>query len=299
MVLVSCVLACGGSPSAPALPSGPPAVMIAQATGPDDTIVASVAGRPVYASCVSAQAKRNRIARDAALRESGDLELLAQEAEARGLTMEHEVAYQTRRELVSRLVETDFERKYQTPDDLKPQVDAELERNKHRMQRPELRRSTYVRVVVPEKSADGVDAAAHALADKIYAALANETGLFSNHVRETAERLAKGTTLTLDIQDYKAVVRNYTDATYDAALYGISDVGRISPVTRTPWGYDIVLLTEIIEPKTFTREEVVPLIFADARRLEFDRWATAIRASLNVTVLRDDSLLDPRREDKP
>jgi hypothetical protein len=296
LVLTFLALGCGGSATQPALPSGPPAVMVAQATGPDDAIVAEVGGRPVYASCVTIQAKRGRLAREAALRECIDFELLAQTAEARGYAITHEVAYETRRELVSRLVETDFERRIRTPEDLPAQVAAGLERVKGQMDRPELRRSMYVRVQVPPKAPAADVEAARVVADRIHAALADETGLFSSHVRETAQRIAQGTTAVLDIQDYKPVVRGYTDPAYDAPLFAIPDAGRVSPVVRTPWGWDIILLTELIEPHHFTRDEVVPLIFADARRAEFVAWADAIRTSLGVTVLRDDTLLDPRRK---
>jgi hypothetical protein len=268
--------------------------MTAQPSGPDDAIVATVGGRPVYAACVAAQAGRNHLTREAALRECVDFELLAQAADARGLAADHEVVLETRRELVSRLVETDFERRVRTPADLAPQVEAELARNQNRMERPELRRSFYIRVLVPDKASADVDAAAHALADRIHAALANEVGLFAVNAREIAERVARGSGASLDMQEFKPAVQGYTVPAYDAALFSIPEVGRVSEVARTPWGYDILLLTEIIEHKIFTRDEVVPLIFADARRVEFVRWANAIREQLAVTVLRDDSLLDPK-----
>jgi hypothetical protein len=54
------------------------------AAAADDVVVALAAGRPVYGSCVAAQAERGHLSRDAALRECIDFELMAQEAERRG-----------------------------------------------------------------------------------------------------------------------------------------------------------------------------------------------------------------------
>jgi len=53
--------------------------------GPGDAVVATVGGRPVWASCVAAQAARGTRTRRAALGECVDFELLAQAAEARGV----------------------------------------------------------------------------------------------------------------------------------------------------------------------------------------------------------------------
>ena len=62
MSQLSCfaVLACGGSGPElpPPRPIGPPAAVVGSSAGPDDVVVAQVAGRPVWGSCVATQARR-------------------------------------------------------------------------------------------------------------------------------------------------------------------------------------------------------------------------------------------------
>jgi predicted nucleic acid-binding protein len=285
------VLACGGSGPelAPPRPTGPPAAVVASAAGPDDVVVAQVAGRPVWGSCVAAQARRGAT-RDRALHECIDFELLAQAAEARGFATHPEVIDETRRVLVSRLVETDFERRHRTPADMTEQIDQEIQANLAALSRPEVRASAYLRVLVPAKAPADIDQRARSLADKIHAALANETGLFVNHLEDTANRIAAGSGLTIEVQSYKFAMRGQTVPPYDAALFAIPEVGRVSPVTRTEWGWDVILLTDRLEAKQRTREEVLPLVFADLRLREFERWVQGFMKTSRIA--RNDQLLE-------
>ena len=101
--LALCAAACGSS-SPPAQPAGPPAQLVAAPAGASDGVVAHVNGRPVYGSCVSAQAAAHKLDAKGALRECIDFELLAQAAEAKGLALDHDVAYATKTSLVSRVL---------------------------------------------------------------------------------------------------------------------------------------------------------------------------------------------------
>src|SRR5262245_17970595 len=111
------VAACSGAPDPASTPRAAQAVsLVAPARGSDDVVVAQVNGRPVWGSCVAAQLQRMPAAtRDGALRECVDFELLAQAAETRGLAAQAEVTDETRRALVSRLVETGFEDRHRSP----------------------------------------------------------------------------------------------------------------------------------------------------------------------------------------
>ena len=289
---ITCLLACGGA-SGPDLPppraSGPPAAVVASSAGPDDVVVAQVAGRPVWGSCVAAQARRGA-ARETALRECIDFELLAQAAEARGFATHPEVIDETRRVLVSRLVETDFERRYRTPADMREQIDQEIQANLDALSRPEVRASAYMRVIVPDKAPADVDQRARALADKIHAALAEETGLFASHLEDIANRIAAGSGLAIEVRRYKFAMRGQTVPAYDAALFAIPEVGRVSPVTRTEWGWDAILLTDRLEAMQRTREDVLPLVFADLRLREFERWVQGFMKTSRIA--RNDKLLE-------
>jgi hypothetical protein len=301
--IITLVVACGApsAPSAPSAPTGLPAAMIAGPAGADDPIVATVGGRPVYGSCVAAQVARDpRLDRRAALGECVDFELLAQAAEARGAGAATEVAEVTHRALVSRLVELDFERRVSKPEDLPAQIEAGLARNRANMARPELRLSQYVRIKVDRNAPSDRDAAARALADRIHAALADETGLLAKNVEETARRLGTGAGFELEtnrirVADPAAIVPAYQgdDLAVAQALFAIPEVGRVSPVFRTAAGWDFVLLEELVPAKVFTREEVVARLFDAARRDEFVAWCERVRAELHIEVIKHPELLGP------
>jgi hypothetical protein len=265
---------------------------VARAASTDDTVVAQVDGRPVWGSCVADQLQRGIATdRNRALAQCIDFELLAQAAEARGLASDRDVLEETRRALVSRLVAVGFEARYQRPDDLKDIVDRVVERNRPQMDKPELRQSAFVRVEVATTATPDEDARAKALAEQIHAALANETGLFPSHLTDTANRLATGTGLHITNNEFRAATREGVVKEYGDALFAISEVGRISPPTRTKWGWDIVLLLRVYPPRVYTRDEVAADVFPELRRQFFMRWVDDIMASLGVKIVVDQQQL--------
>src|SRR5439155_20343050 len=105
LVLVSFglgLVACGSSKAPPPpTPTGPPAAWL-PTTAPDDVQVATVNGKPVWGSCVTAQAAHATSKQDA-LKQCIDFELLAQEANAHGIATDPDVALATRTALVSQV----------------------------------------------------------------------------------------------------------------------------------------------------------------------------------------------------
>ena len=91
--------ACGSSKAPPPAPSGPPAPTIAPAAR-GDVQVATVDGRPVWGSCVTAQVARGAT-REEGLRQCVDFELLAEAAEHRDFATDPEVVHATRAALPS------------------------------------------------------------------------------------------------------------------------------------------------------------------------------------------------------
>ena len=291
--IVLTLVACGGSSESPApkatAPSGP---IASPAAAPDDVVVATVDGLPIWGSCVTAQAKRNRLDRKAALGECITFELLAREAARRGLAADPEVTEATKRAMVSELVAQEFEDKNATPADLHQVIDSVIERNKDKLDRPELRASAYVRVEAPEKTTSSEqDAKARALAEAIYAELANETGLFPSHLAETGKRLVKGTGLTVTDAEFHLSTRDGVVPAYRDALFGIPEVGRVARPARTEWGWDIILWTGGLPALKQSREDVAAQIFPDARRAMFQRWSAQLvralgsKVQVNVDVL--------------
>jgi hypothetical protein len=289
--IVLAVVACGGSSESPApKPAAPSGPVASPAAAPDDVVVATVDGLPIWGSCVTAQAARNRLDRKAALDECIAFELLAREAARRGFAADPEVAEATKQAMVSELVAHEFEAKHATPADMREAIDTVIDRNKEQLDRPELRASTFVRVEAPEKTTSPEqDAKARALAEKIYAELANETGLYPSHLLETAKRLVKGTGLTVTDAEFRAATPEALVPAYRDALFGIPAVGRIAKPARTEWGWDIILWTGGFPALKQSREDVAAQIFPEARRAMFHRWSSQLVRALGskVTVNAD------------
>jgi hypothetical protein len=259
-----------------------------------DLPVATVNGRTVWSSCVTAQAEAITAEagaapapeplRRAALDQCIAFELLAQAAEARGLAAAPEVATAVRTAAVNRLVATDFEQRYRTPDDLKGPVDSVMKRNEWRMHIGQLRASTFARFLVPKEAPPEVDARAHALADKLAAELAGQTGLYGVHLSEAAARIAAGSDIKLDTSDVRPSPPDTLVAPYANALYAIPAIGQSSPAVRTQWGWDVVVWTGGIEAKERTRDEVVAEIFPELRRRQFQIWVTQLGKQLGLHI---------------
>jgi hypothetical protein len=287
-LVLGCALAASGACGAGAPPpprAEAPPELAAPPAGPGDDAVATVDGRPVRASCVAAQMRRAGLGREAALAECIDFELLARAAEARGLARAPEVGEAIRAAMVSRLVEIDFEARYRTPADLGPALERQVDRFADQLDQPELRASAFTRVEVPAGAPPEAEAAARALAERIAAALAGEAGLFPVNLREIAERIAaddlrqrpRGAGLRVVHGDLRGASREGVVPPYGDALFAIPEVGRTSAPARTPWGWDIVLLTQIYPAQLRTRDEVAARLFPDVRRRQFLHWVDQIR----------------------
>ncbi len=299
--IILALVGCGGSPAGGPTPAPPaPTVIATPRLTADDVEVARVNGRPVWSSCVATQAPRIGAAANAssaapagdpARRDALDqciaFELLAQAAEARGLAAAREVADATRTAAVNRLVETDFEQRYRTPDDMRQAIDVVMKRNEWRMHIVQLRASTFARFVVPKDAPPELDARAHALADRLAAELAGQTGLYGVHLAEAARRIAAGSDVELTTADVKPTHQDDLVEPYARALYAIPEVGRSSPSVRTQWGWDVVLWTGGVEPRERARDELVAEMFPDLRRHQFQLWVTQLAKQLGVHIAID------------
>lgn len=292
LAIVSIAAACGGSPAPEPAPSAPVASIAAPRASEADIVVAQVNGRPVWGSCVTEQAARGTADRRAALAECVDFELLAQAAENRGLATDTGVRDATRTAMVSELVATEFEARYQTPDDLRGPVDRLVDKNLWRLHRPELRASTYVRTKVPRDASPDVEARAKQIATDVATELANESGLLPPHLLEAMDRHAKGSGIEIETQDLAQVPRTASfERAYLDALFGIPEVGRISKPTRTTRGWDVILWTGETSPAEWTREQLANEVFPELRRSQFLAWVTGLIRSSGIVIARDQDAL--------
>lgn len=273
-VLLAC---CGGSTTPPvATTSGPPAAFIAvPAAG--DVQVATVEGRPVWGSCVADQLARKIAAtREVALAQCIDLELLSQQAER--FAGDPEVVDATRTALVRRLMDG-FEAKYPGPESLRPQIDA-LFAKAGTHTRPELRTSFHALVMANKDAPEATHVEARRAAEQIHQRIGNELGLFPAQVREATE--AVKTSLEIKLEDVAAMPkdnRRYA-AAYVGALFAIPDVGRVSPVIKSDFGYHVILMTDRKAETEIDREQV----FGGLRRQLFAKYVTDLMATTRIEV---------------
>jgi hypothetical protein len=302
-VFVLWLAACGGAP----LPPSPTSQVALEATraSPDDAVVATANGKPVWGSCVATQAARHHRERAAALDECVAFELLAQEAARRGLDHAPEVVDAWRTALVSRFVEVAFEDASRTAGDLGETFDRFVDHNQWRSHRPEFRSSTYVRITVPDGSPPDVDARARAIADALAGQLANETGLFKRNLLEAAYKVANNAHVDIepatdalpkvmkviyDDRPPEHIAR--LDKRYGDALYAISEVGRISLPVRTRWGWDVILWTGGIAAREITRDQLSADLFPEFRRAYFVAWVDEIQRASKVAIERHPEILE-------
>lgn len=284
--------ACGG-PSAPPPAPAAPAVIATPRRTALDLEVARVNGRPVWASCVTAQAGLIAASRSVderradALAQCVAFELLAQAAEARGTAAAPEVAEATRAAAVNQLVATEFEPRYQTADDLRQPIELAMKRNGWRMHLVQLRASTFARFVVAKDAPPEQDARARALAERLAAELAGEPGLYNVHLTDAARRIAAGSDIKLETADVKPTHQDGLVEPYAQALYAIPEIGRSSPAVRTPWGWDVLLWTGGVEPKETSREDLVAQMLPELRRRQFALWVTQLGKQLGVHIELD------------
>lgn len=273
--------ACGSQTTPVPTPTGPAAAMQEKAA-PDDVVVATVNGKPVYGSCVTAQGKHAR-SKQEALDQCVAFELMAQEADARGIASDHEVSVATRTALVNELVALDYEDKYTKPSDFGALWDQFYRKNKIRYDHPEYRGSAYVRIDVKEGAPPAEEEAAKKLATEMAAALANERGLMATHLKEIAERVI-GTRATVAYQVVPLFEHGGLDPNYADALFAIPAIGRTSSLVRTPWGWDVILFTEHLPEEHKPQDEIVTELLPEVKRAFFPQWSNQIVQRLGVKI---------------
>ena len=292
MVIVGAVLAgCGGEPDT-GPPTGPALRidLIAPPASPDDVVVAHVAGRPVWGSCVAAQARGRHVVARAALADCIDLELAAQEAARRGLDHDPEVLERTQQILVARFIDRDFSDHARTPADLPAAfVEPIMKRNAWRQQRDEYRGSFYARVEAPDQEAPRggpADVRAEQVVRAAYATLAGRKDLFPADV-EHALRAAGGPDDRVVGADFKPTTGDNVLPYYRQTLFGLSSIGEVSAPVRGPFGWDLVLWTTVLPAMTATEGDVLAELFGPMRQRYFLDWAAAAGRGHQIELVAD------------
>ena len=289
--LLVAVAACGGSTG-----SGPPAPprtqvvasLVATPGGPGDLVVATVGDRPVWGSCVAAQAAGDPARRRAALDECIALEVAAQEAERRGLDRDPDVIDAGRRALVARLVDVELTDKIHTVADLPASfVEPIFAKQAYRLDRPEFRGNFFARIVIDEKErGTPADQAAEAAARAVHQRLAGRTDLFPRDV-EDALRAAAPAGMKVEAAAPERMTREGLLPYYADALFALPAVGTVAAPVRSKWGWDLILFTSHIPARRSSKDEVLADLFPRLRQLYFERWSQQLGKGHAVQILAD------------
>lgn len=304
--LVVLAAACGGGGGARSAPARTgPVDPTAAAAGPDDVVVARVDGRPVYGSCVAAQAAAHRLDRRAALDECVAFELLAGAASARGLAADPEVAAAARAAAATRLVDVEFSARYRQWSDLPAQLTGPaLEQNAARMNRPESRASFLVRLEIGDGDAGGpLDLAAGEAIARAYQTLAARADLFPPDVEAAAKAAASAdpalaaamarpdaTTKVVGVRPDPTAADAGLREYYRKALFAIPAIGQVAPPVRSPWGWDLILWTDVRKPPPMTRDQLAASLFEGLRVRWFGIWSTGLAKQHRITVADEATL---------
>lgn len=283
------LLGCGDGEPRPPTPTSP-VTLEAEAEG--RTIVATVDGHPIYDDCVVTQMRGGQVDRRTALDECIDFELLARAAEARGYLEHPAVREAVRAEAVRELMQEDFEATRASPADVPDEVLRRLyDSDRNRWNHPEYRFAKYVRITVPKDVPRGsaADLEARRIAEATKKALdqaarehkaRGETlapDAFAAVAAKAAFELAGVSIATekpINFPRRGRMVPEFSDATF-----AIAEPGLVSEVTRTDWGWDIILLIRILPAKYATFEEAKgelrEMAFELWRASEFRKWTEA------------------------
>lgn len=246
-VLVVSLMSCQRAAVLPAdkLPPLPPP--------PEEQIVALVGGRPISAAQVAQQVQATRTSPKEALDALIRGEILAQEAEARGLASHQQVKQAAKQEMVRRFLAETFEK------DVTPQkavseeaMQKAYERNKPRLVHPDVRFLHQLLLTGPPEK----DAQVQALAQEVQrAAAATRTTEEFDQIAEKFRDAAKAQQASIDLQMGATSRYGMTIEEFAKAAFELKKIGDVSPVVKTRFGYHIVRYEKLTPAENVTYEQ--------------------------------------------
>ncbi len=287
--------ACGGGGGARPAPAAGPLDLTARPAGPDDPIVARVDGRPVYGSCVAAQAAGRHVDRATALDDCVGLELLAGAALARGLDRDPEVAATVRDAAATRLIDVELSAKIQRWEDLPASFRGPIfEKNRVRLNRSESRVSAFARVKVAKADRGGPrEQAAQRAIEALAQAIGSRGDLFLADLEAALPAAVRSVdpTLAYEVGTGAPSERDCClQDDYRRALFSVTTPGQIAAPVRTPWGWDMVLFVDYRIPAPMTEAELGAKLFPAARLEYWGHWSSDLARAHRATVIDDAAL---------
>lgn len=172
------------------------------------------------------------------------------------------------------------------------------------LDRPELFRVTHAVVLPGKEATPEIQERARALAERIHAAvLGAKPNEFSKRVEavEAGDLKVKVESLSPVASDGRAVDLKYPpkrggstsryNAAFAAAATSLREIGEISPVVQTPFGYHVMMLTERVPAQHAAQSELDREVFDQrASKIQSD-LLSSLRTSSNIAVLDQASAL--------
>ncbi|MBU6503219.1 MAG: SurA N-terminal domain-containing protein [Burkholderiales bacterium] len=170
---------------------------------------------------------------------------------------------------------------------LNPQdVKTYYEQNIARLSGPEERRASHILIAVPPNATPEEQAKAKAKAEEVLAMVRKDPANFAELAKKYSQdpgSAAKGGDLGFFTRD--AMVKQFSDAAFALKK------GDISGLVKTEYGYHIIMLTDIKEPKQRSFEEMKPQIEADLKKQQAQSaFADAADKFTNSVYEQSDSL---------
>jgi len=257
---------------------GPATPLVAEAT---DDVVATVDGRPIYASAVAVQARARGVDRKTALSDLVDAEVLAGEAARRGLEQDIHVRDETKGALVRRYLETGFERDVTAND-----VPDPLVRREYQKRLPYLNHGIYADtwhmvVEVPKGSPPAVKAQAKERAELL---MKRAKGMTLDQFKKLGADEGLRTEEVVTARD-GWVERPYSEAAF-TQLKKPGDT--TTSVVETSYGYHVLYLVKWIPAEHISISEAAPKlrqgVFPEYQRRAFGKLVDEAMARHKVEL---------------
>ncbi|MFK7992304.1 MAG: peptidylprolyl isomerase [Sandaracinaceae bacterium] len=237
--------------------------------GPD--VAATVDGHGIARATVIASAQAAGVEPTVALRRLEDEALLAQAAAEAGFADDPDVERASRQALVQALLARTAEA--HDPNITDAQVEAAFESNLERWESPETRASQHLLVRVAEDAPEEAQADARRTAEDHLSRLRGSMDAAA--ALRAMQRRAPADDGIL-VEDVPALSRRgQADPAYLAALFGAPGPGLVPEVTRSSFGYHVIVLAEIAPAMETPREEALATLRAELEAQARSRWTLA------------------------
>ncbi len=253
-------------------------------------VVAVVDGTPITAATLQAAVRAEGEGADprTVLDRLVTQEVLYERAEQAALAGDADVVNVRRQRAVQRLIEEEFESRTKASDVPERHLEAAFERNDRVFNHPNLMRVSHIVLLVDDDATDAHRAKAEALGATLYAQV---TALPPEERTHAAlKRLVKphrGGEVELRAEDlgWKARTSRLVEE-FLIAAFALTEDRQVSPVTKSSFGYHVILRRgwqdELVQTYEDVRAEVLDKLHPEWRQAEFMQWVEQLRDKANA-----------------